>query len=327
MGKSTRIAIVAVAALMAAAPEEAAAQRFPRAARVLDRLRPPVSRSFPPPIVWYSVGPLPYDVQVDGPFQFSYRLGLAPEFGVRGGSSDAQSAEPAPALVDPPVAQQFGRDPRSIAPPEQEELPAGTLTPSSRLFPATTPADSLSIAKRHLSAASYEVALRALHEHLANQPRDAQAMLLTSHALFALEAFPQAAETLRAAVAVAPKKEWGEVVLNYRRYFASPVEYADRLRALEAYTAQHPDQAAGHLLLGYHYGYLGLRFEAIQQLERATTIDPNDTISALLADEFRQSPAPPPIQPVAPGIKAAPTQDEEPEVRPEGPLLVRPVDT
>jgi hypothetical protein len=98
------------------------------------------------------------------------------------------------------------------------------------------------------------------------------------------------------------------------------------LRALESYVEQHSDQAAGHLLLGFHYGYLGLRFDALRELELALNIAPQDAMAAALADAFRQH-SPSPAAQSAPRIDTAPRQTEEPAGRLEGPLLLRPADS
>jgi len=77
--------------------------------------------------------------------------------------------------------------------------------------------------------------------------------------------------------------------------------------------------------LGYHYGFLGLRFDAVQELERALAIDPNDSIAISLMEQFRQRAAPAPVQPASPEFKAPPAP-AKPAERLEGPLLVPPLD-
>jgi tetratricopeptide (TPR) repeat protein len=183
-----------------------------------------------------------------------------------------------------------------------------------------------------LRSAQYEQALRSLHQLLAEEPRHGPATLLTAHALFGLEAFPQAAETLRSALSLLSPRQWGEGVQNYRSYFASPVEYADRLRALEAYVAARPDEVGGRLLLGYHYGYLGLRSDARRQLDRALAIDANDSLVAMLADQFRQQAEPASVPAASSGAGDVPLEQRTPPPEPmpatpeaiKGPLLVRP---
>jgi tetratricopeptide (TPR) repeat protein len=229
-------------------------------------------------------------LQVYGPFPFQFRIG--PGFGlvVEDSPSDAaptQTLRPNEPTPAEPLAEEL------LAPP-------AVSIPSTAGSPPASPADLMTVARDSLRSANYEAAVRALHEQLAIDPRSSEALLLTAHALFGLEAFPQAADTLRSALAVAPKQQWGEIVRDHRRYFASAVEYSDRLRAREAYTAQHPNEANAHLLLAYHYGYLGLRSDALSELDRASAIAPNDSLATALGNEFRQRPTTP-AQPVSEG--------------------------
>jgi len=124
-------------------------------------------------------------------------------------------------------------------------------------------------ARGALKGADYELALVHLDPVLASAPDDGTAWMIRAQALFAAGSYAKAASALHMALRLLPRYAWGQPVTNPPEFFASDAEYAARLRALETYVATHPDEGAGHFLLGYHYGYRGRGTDANRELRTA----------------------------------------------------------
>jgi predicted TPR repeat methyltransferase len=58
--------------------------------------------------------------------------------------------------------------------------------------------------------------------------------------------------------------------------------YTRQLRALEEYVRQHPDDAAAHFVLAYHYLVMGYKDAAVRQLREVVRLKPDDRLSAAL---------------------------------------------
>ncbi|HUY32632.1 MAG TPA: tetratricopeptide repeat protein [Pirellulales bacterium] len=115
----------------------------------------------------------------------------------------------------------------------------------------------------------YQLALDALQAILDRDAKRGDAELLAAQALFALADYPRAVAALGRAVELSPPHEWDRYVADYRRYFPSSLQYIVRLRRLERYVDDQPDDPSGPLLLGYHYGALGFADEALGLFDQA----------------------------------------------------------
>ncbi len=62
--------------------------------------------------------------------------------------------------------------------------------------------------------------------------------------------------------------------------------YTAQLRDLESYSRAKPKSAAAHFVLGYQYLVQGHNDVAAGQFRRVTALEPNDTLSAKLAEMF-----------------------------------------
>jgi len=69
--------------------------------------------------------------------------------------------------------------------------------------------------------------------------------------------------------------------------------FTDQLRALERARNDKPDSPALRFLLGYEYGYLGYPKQAVQELEQAVKLNPEDKLASQLRDlmQSKLSPA------------------------------------
>jgi predicted Zn-dependent protease len=180
--------------------------------------------------------------------------------------------------------------------PAQPAVGAGPASPPAGPQQAQSPETQSAI--QDFQAGRYEAALTQLQQLTAADAGNGFAWLLASHAEFALHRFSDASISLRRALAVLPENQWSQILAQYRDYYRA-TRYTVHLRALETFASAHPTQPAAHLLLGYHYGFLGYRPQAVEQLKLATT----DDVDRRLLAHFGGRPASPPpavLLPAAP---------------------------
>jgi Tetratricopeptide repeat len=161
-------------------------------------------------------------------------------------------------------------------PPPTEYVDAGA---EATLDPVAEQAmTAFNSARDAFRARDFPTALVRVDEAITLLPSDATYHEFRALTLFALQRFPEAAQTIYSVLAVGPGWTWETVSENY------PVaeDYAAQLRALEAYIGQYPDQPASRFLLAYHYLVIGNQKAAADQLSVVTTLSPNDKIAAEL---------------------------------------------
>jgi tetratricopeptide (TPR) repeat protein len=122
---------------------------------------------------------------------------------------------------------------------------------------------------------------------LVDDPQNPLLLMLYGQSLFATGAFDEAAGVTQAAMNMLPKEQWSVVVAHYRELYADPVDYTLQLRALEHSLIEKPDSPARHFLAGFHYGFLGFRYEAIGELNKVLTLEPHDEMARQLRDELQ----------------------------------------
>jgi|GEM_PF-5619915 len=170
-----------------------------------------------------------------------------------------------------------------------QHIPTG---PNSYVYrPISDMGQLVRLAKLSIQEADYQAALLNLEPVLKLSPNNGDAWLDESQALFGLGRYTEAATALHLAMRTLPREAWGAPVRNFRNYFRSIAEYTTLLRALEAYVKEHPDVAAGHYLLGYHYGYLGHAANAERELKAAIEMVSGEDLESPLP-EVIEAPAP-----------------------------------
>ncbi len=145
------------------------------------------------------------------------------------------------------------------------------------------------------AAGNYEQVLKQAGQ----MPASEEGLLLQVHALAALGEFTEAGDLLDGILPKLPPESWGLVITNHRAYFGTSVRYTRHLRALEAFVAQQPDAWPARLLLGYEYGYLGFKDEALKQLAISSKLAPQGKSAGLLLNQFGAA-APAKALPAAP---------------------------
>jgi tetratricopeptide (TPR) repeat protein len=121
-----------------------------------------------------------------------------------------------------------------------------------------------------------------------DDPRNAFAHVLDSHALFALGRFEESAAALGRGLSVLPEEHWAWLIGRYRDFYP-PSSYTGLLEKLERYVSENPRDASAHRLLGYHAGMLGQTQSALEHLKAAITLEPNDELSPRLMQRLSAS--------------------------------------
>ena len=142
-------------------------------------------------------------------------------------------------------------------------------------------------------AGRYNLALREWEPAMVENPENGGLALLTGQALFAVGKFDEAAGAVERGLSVLPESRWGEVVSSYRLMYGNPSDYRDQLKALET-ACKQKESAALEFLLGYHYGYLGFPREAVRELDKAISLNPEDRLATRLRQIMGEKFAPNP---------------------------------
>lgn len=124
----------------------------------------------------------------------------------------------------------------------------------------------------------YNGALQFTERAIAASPKDTIAHEFRALVLFAQGRYQEAAATIYAVLAVAPGWNWDTLGSFYR----DVQTYTAQLRALEAYTAANPKDAAAQFLLAYHYLVTDHRDAAARVLRTVVALQPNDHLAAYI---------------------------------------------
>jgi tetratricopeptide (TPR) repeat protein len=169
-------------------------------------------------------------------------------------------ADAASSATDPAAAQQ---------PPSQEAAP-----PSS---PADAAVDA---ALGKFRAGDYAGALAGFDQALKLSPKDSVIHEVRALSLFALGRYTEAAAALNAVLATAPGMDW----TTMSNVYGSVDAYTTHLRKLEEFCRTHPDDAAAHFVLGYHYLVGGHTDMAAAALGVVVAKQPGDVVAKRLLD-------------------------------------------
>ena len=153
----------------------------------------------------------------------------------------------------------------------------------------------LEAARKAFKAGDYEQALSLVDRVIKNNPSDTAAHELRALSLFALGRYDESSATLESLLAVAPGWSWQTMIGLYPNVDV----YEKQLRNLEAFTKSEPKNAAGRLLLGYHYLVAGHQDAARRQFAQVVDLQPRDRVAeqlltGLQKDEGNQPASPPP---------------------------------
>jgi tetratricopeptide (TPR) repeat protein len=187
------------------------------------------------------------------------------------------------------------------------EAPVAT-TDASQVPPAAaaqpvepSPADvAVDDALSKFKSGDYAGALAGFDRALKASPKDSVIHEVRALALFALGRYTESAAALNAVLATAPGMDW----TTMSNVYGSVDAYTAHLRKLEEFCRTHPDDAAAHFVLAYHYLVGGYTDMAAAALRIVVAKQPGDVVAKRLLDALAPAPAEKPA-PEAGGTPAA----------------------
>lgn len=121
----------------------------------------------------------------------------------------------------------------------------------------------------------YDSALDIMNKGLVQCPHDSAMHEFRALILFAKGDYQQAAATIHSVLAAGPGWNWATLSSVY----PSVAVYTRQLRALEAFTKDHPQDGAARFLQAYHYMVEGYPESAAKELEMVVRLEPNDRVA------------------------------------------------
>ncbi len=182
--------------------------------------------------------------------------------------------------------------------------------------PSTDPTLADQRAGQYLDAAhdafargDYTAAMAQVNAAIAQKPNDTVPHEFRALVLFATRRYQEAAGAVYAVLSVGPGWDWATLAGMYPDINV----YTAQLRALEQYRNDHPNVAAPHFLLAYHYMTCGHLDAAIAELKQVVRLSPRDQLSAQLLAALTQQRNPADLKPsLAPMPSAAPAAPAKP---------------
>jgi tetratricopeptide (TPR) repeat protein len=191
-------------------------------------------------------------------------------------------------------SQPIQAPPADVAPPGFD--PAAATDAGAAAAPAPAPEEedpqqkaAIAIfdqARELFKQQKYAEAQAKVEEALKILPADATLHEFRALTLFAQKKYKEAASAVYAVLNAGPPWNWDTM----RALYADPNTYTAQLRDLETYIKQNPQSAPPIFLVSYHYLVGGHPDAARKGFEQAAKMEPNDKLSAQLA----QSLTPPP---------------------------------
>jgi hypothetical protein len=152
----------------------------------------------------------------------------------------------------------------------------------------------------------YAGALAGFDKAVKLSPKDSVIHEVRALALFALGRYPEAAASLNSVLASAPGMDWTTI----SNVYGSVDAYTEHLRRLEDFCKGHPNDAAAHFVLAYHYLVGGHSEMAAAALEVVLSKQPGDVVAKRLLDAVKPAPAAKSPPAPAPNSGSAPTKTD-----------------
>jgi tetratricopeptide (TPR) repeat protein len=160
-------------------------------------------------------------------------------------------------------------------------------------------------ARGQFRSGDYAEALSLTDQAIQKLPSDATLHEFRALSLFSLGRFDDASATLYPVLSVGPGWDWSTLIGLY----PGVSTYTTQLRALERARNENPARPSIRFLLAYHYVTAGHDKDAIRELERLQTLQPDDKLatsmlSRLKGDGPPEPAAPPPADGAEPPLEA-----------------------
>ena len=140
----------------------------------------------------------------------------------------------------------------------------------------------LADAARQFQEGQYDEARSSLARAVLNDPQNGFAELAYGLGLFAVGDYEAAARAVRRGLALAP--DVADRPIDVSRQYRTAEDFQGHLQSLRLHVAAHPEQQDAWFLLGYLRFSNGRPVEAMRALEKAASLDPQDTYAAVLRD-------------------------------------------
>jgi tetratricopeptide (TPR) repeat protein len=132
------------------------------------------------------------------------------------------------------------------------------------------------LARHAFKRGDNSAALELVERALMFRPDDPSLHEFRALTLFALRRYDEAAAALYAGLSIKPGWDWVTLIGLYR----DAASYTQQLRALETFASQSPQSAPAHFVLAWHYLTQEYADAALRQFKLATSVQPEDALSA-----------------------------------------------
>jgi hypothetical protein len=180
-----------------------------------------------------------------------------------------------PYYVVPPVVVFDYSHPIAVPAPAAIDQPPAAAGVDDGVTAATRLLDA---ARQAFRAKDYARSRDLIDRAVPLSPNDTTLHEFRALALFAQRQYRDASATIYGVLAVGPGWDWETL----RALYSNPDTYTSQLRALEAYVAANPTDAASRFLLAYHYLTLDARDAAARMLKGVIKLQPKDELAAHL---------------------------------------------
>ena len=137
----------------------------------------------------------------------------------------------------------------------------------------------------------YLDAVRLAKHALIEDYRNGRLHLFLSQAQLAIGDYSGSAESIRRALPLLKRHQWGFIVENQHNYYVSQQLYAAQLNRLTTFIDSNPNHADAHFVRGYQNLFLGRERAARSDLEIVSKIDGQDSFAQELLRMIRSEPA------------------------------------
>lgn len=169
--------------------------------------------------------------------------------------------------------------------PSQAPVQIAQVDPNQPTVRAQSADDDLDFGaagEAEFKAGNYEKAAKYWKHAVLDDPKNGVLVMMLAQGLFASGKFDEAAGATQQGMLLLKEEDWGVVISNYRELYTKIGDYTTQLRALEKSRKDKPEDPGLRFLLGFHYGYLGFPTEATRELEKATSLAPQDELAKRL---------------------------------------------
>jgi hypothetical protein len=192
----------------------------------------------------------------------------------------------APVYVPVPVPSYADQNPYAVDNSVGLPTDNADYTPSSGTTdPAAVSSESFDQQGEYaFRARDYMAANRDWQHAVVDDPSNGALAMKLALAMFAVGKYREAAGTTQQVLMLLPQEKWGQVVSDYKKLYANPIDYLDQLKSLAKAAADKPNDPALRFLLGFHYGYSGRVADAVRELNKLVQLESKDQLGRKLRD-------------------------------------------